>query len=411
MRIKSYFAATVDEAMDKARRELGSEAMLMNSKKTELELRSLGAYEVVFAVPPEAERLTEISPAKQNTKAAALATAPEPHAGSNDLVRELAELRKQIETVKRSVDRRPSVSSNTGIVLSPEGNELVARLTGADLSEELALELATAIEKRRTREAASGSPASLSEDSLEAALRSECEQRLRFSPVLQASPSAPRAVVFVGPAGAGKTTTLVKLALRYGLRARLPLQLLSLDTLRIGGWEQLASYARIAGIPCQPIHTPAALSQAFAEHGSRKLLLIDTPGISPADEAQSRTLAHGLAAHRDLVDVHLVLSAAVLPRIQLAAIERFAAFSPTKLIFTHLDEVESPGPMLETALRSGLPLSFLARGQQVPEDIDEASLDRVLGSLASWQTSFSANSLSGLLSAAGLSTRRVASAA
>ena len=57
MRIKSYFAATVDEAMDKARRELGSEAMLMNSKKTELELRSLGAYEVVFAVPPETERV------------------------------------------------------------------------------------------------------------------------------------------------------------------------------------------------------------------------------------------------------------------------------------------------------------------------------------------------------------------
>jgi flagellar biosynthesis protein FlhF len=410
MRIKSYFAATVDEAMDRARRELGSEAMLMNSKKTELELRSLGAYEVVFAVPPEAERVTEISPAKQSSKMAVAAVQAESRGASNDLVRELAELRKQIETVKRSVDRRPAGSTNAGTILSPEGNELVARLTGADLSDELAVELATAIENRLARES-TGSIGSRAEYSLEAGLRAECEQRLRFSPVLQASSSAPRAVVFVGPAGAGKTTTLIKLALRYGLRARMPLQLLSLDTLRIGGWEQLASYARIAGIPCQPVHTPAGLSQAFGEHANKKLLMIDTPGISPSDEAQSRALAHGIAAHRDLLEVHLVLSAAVLPRIQLAAIERFAAFAPAKLIFTHLDEVESPGPMLETALRSGLPLSFLARGQQVPEDIDEASLDRVLGSLANRQPSSSVSASHGILSAALQTTRRIASAA
>ncbi len=66
----------------------------------------------------------------------------------------------------------------------------------------------------------------------------------------------------------------------------------------------------------------------------------------------------------------------------MASIERFSAFGPAKILFTHLDEVDSPGPVLETALRAGLPLSFLTRGQQVPEDIDEASLDRVLGSLA-----------------------------
>jgi flagellar biosynthesis protein FlhF len=66
----------------------------------------------------------------------------------------------------------------------------------------------------------------------------------------------------------------------------------------------------------------------------------------------------------------------------LAAIERFAAFAPSKLLFTHMDEAQGNGPVLETALRSGLPVSFLANGQQVPEDIEEASLDRLLGSLA-----------------------------
>jgi len=407
MRIKSYFAATVDEAMDKARRELGSEAMLMNSKKTELELRSLGAYEVVFAVPPEAAPVSEIQPVRPVPKSASGANLMDSRESSNDLVRELAELRKQIETVKRSVDRRPAALTNTGISLGADGNEILARLTGADFPEELATELAAAVEARLRRD---GFPSSLG--SLEAALRAEWEHRLRFSSTIPTSAATPRAVVFVGPAGAGKTTSLVKLALRYGLKARLPIQLLSLDTLRIGGWEQLASYARIAGFPCQPVHTPAALTQAFADFGQKKILFVDTPGFSVADEAQRRNLAAGLAAHRDNVDVHLVLSAAVLPRIQMANIERFAAFGPTKLLFTHLDEVEAPGPMIETALRAGLPISFLSRGQQVPEDIDEANLDRILGSLAvgGHPSSFSAG-LQSLLAVSGPNSRRIASAA
>src|ERR1700722_4106857 len=118
MRIKSYFAGSVEEAMDKARRELGPEAMLMNSKKTEMELRSLGAYEVVFAVPPEVARTAEIQPIKVPAKPAVTGgTALDSRNVSNDLVRELAELRKQIETVKRSVDRRPSSAPNSAAPL------------------------------------------------------------------------------------------------------------------------------------------------------------------------------------------------------------------------------------------------------------------------------------------------------
>jgi flagellar biosynthesis protein FlhF len=373
--------------MEQARRELGPEAMLMDSKKTELELRSLGAYEVVFAVAPEEMRAAEIQPFKMAPATAAMSAVPNEARVGDDLAHELAELRKQIETVKRSVDRRPAaIQKGTG--LSHDGTELVSRLTAAELSEDLAFELVAAAENRRMQEGQATA-------GLEAALRAEFEQRLRCTPSLGHGGAEPRAVMLVGPAASGKTTTLVKLALRYGLRARQPLQLLSLDTLRIGGWEQLACYARIAGLPCQPVHTPAALDQAFTEFSQKKLLLIDTPGFSPGDESQSRSLAAWLASHRAFVEVQLVLSAAARPSSNLSAIQRFAPFAPSKLLFTHLDEAESYGPVLETALRSGLPVSFLTNGQQVPEDIEEASLDRLLGSLT----------------ASGQGSRRIASAA
>jgi flagellar biosynthesis protein FlhF len=373
MRIKSYFADSVTDAMEQARKELGPEAMLMDSKKTELELRSLGAYEVVFAVAPEEVRPAEMRPVKALPAGAAIAgAARESRAGGDDFSRELAELRSQIETVKRSVGQRPA-APQVGKALSADGAELVARLTAAELCEDLALELVSAAESRVQAGLAG----------LDAALRAECEQRLHFSPSLGPAGAELRAVLLAGPTGSGKTTTLVKLALRYGLRARQPLQLLSLDTLRIGGFEQLACYARIAGIPCQPLHTPAALDQAFAEYRSKKLLLIDTPGFSPADAAQSRRLAAWLTSHRPFVEVQLVLSAAARPSVNLSAIERFAPFAPSKLIFTHMDEAEGHGPLIEIALRSGLPVSYLASGQQVPEDIEEASIDRLLGSLTS----------------------------
>jgi flagellar biosynthesis protein FlhF len=372
MRIKSYFADSVTDAMEQARKELGPEAMLMDSKKTELELRSLGAYEVVFAVAPEEVRPAEMRPVKTLPVAAAIAgAAREARAGGNDFSRELAELRSQIETVKRSVGQRQAAPQN-GKALSADGAELVARLTAAELSEDLALELVSAAESRVQGGAG-----------LDAALRAECEQRVHFSPSLGPAGAELRAVVLAGPTGSGKTTTLVKLALRYGLRARQPLQLLSLDTLRIGGFEQLACYARVAGIPCQPLHTPAALDQAFAEYRQKKLLLIDTPGFSTADAAQSRRLAAWLTSHRQFVEVQLVLSAAARASVNLSAIERFAPFAPSKLIFTHMDEAEGHGPLLEIALRSGLPVSYLATGQQVPEDIEEASIDGLLGSLTS----------------------------
>jgi len=374
MRIKSYFADSVAEAMEKARRELGPDCMLLNSKKTDLELRSLGPYEVIFGVPPEPQAAAGAEVPALAGFAAALRAAPEARPAANEFARELAELRRQIETVKRSVERRPLAAQGLGAPLGEDAAELAARLAGADMSDECAAELVSAAEKRRAAEG--------SAEPLAAAWLAECAARLRLAPTLGDGGEGPRAVLLSGPAGTGKTTTLIKLAIRYGLRARLPLQILSLDSLRVGGWEQLAAYARIAGLPCELLHTPEALDRALSEYRHKKLLLIDTPGFSPASDAQSRGLAHWIAAQRGRVEVQLVLSAAAQPRANLRALERYAGLTPAKVIFSHLDEAASPGPLLETALRAALPVSFLADGQQVPEDLHEASLDLLMGTLA-----------------------------
>ncbi len=88
-------------------------------------------------------------------------------------------------------------------------------------------------------------------------------------------------MALVGPPGAGKTTTLVKLAAHYGLASRKPAQILSADVLRIGAAEQFRSLASILGIGCSMAETAGALMQMLEEHRSKELMFIDTPGLSP----------------------------------------------------------------------------------------------------------------------------------
>jgi flagellar biosynthesis protein FlhF len=78
------------------------------------------------------------------------------------------------------------------------------------------------------------------------------------------------------------------------------------------------------------------------------------------------------------VDVHLVCPATLRSSAAARLMERFRPLGPTKLLLTHTDEVESTGCLVDLAIRSRLPLSFLSCGQNIPEDIQEASKDNLL---------------------------------
>jgi flagellar biosynthesis protein FlhF len=183
-------------------------------------------------------------------------------------------------------------------------------------------------------------------------------------------------MMFVGPPGAGKTTTIAKLAVRLGLQRRIPVHLLSLDTMRVGGSEQLATYARILGVGFDSIYTTAALGQALEEHGAKKLILIDSPGYAPAEMEEAAQIARFLQ-HYPEIEVQLVLPAYLSASALTKFSQRFSLFQPEKLLFTHLDEVETTGPIVEHAVRSELPVSFLADGQSITSDLHDATKSKL----------------------------------
>jgi flagellar biosynthesis protein FlhF len=376
MKLKSYFANSIQDAIEKARVELGPDAMLIHSSETSSELRDLGSYEVVFGVSPSVVT-PEASGAPQRLSAAAA-----PIMAGNLVLQELAELRKQVALVTQSVER--AHVSRDAELWRPELTNIFNRLLAAGFSREFAHGLTEAVALRvqaqaeRPHRVIRDHRDLFGRDLLNAVLVDEIGSRFEVDSLLPKQDQA-AAVLFIGPPGAGKTASVMKLGLRYGLRERRPLQLLSLDSLRIGGCDHLNAFARISGAGFQMLQHHSMLEHAVTRAVSNGLTLIDTPGLGRADESYAEDLAEA-SRHLDL-DVHLVLPAYTTPASAEQMSRRFARFKPSKLLLTHMDELERPAVAIEIAARFDLPLSFLGTGQQVPEDIQEANKRSLLDEL------------------------------
>jgi flagellar biosynthesis protein FlhF len=332
----------VEQALSQARQELGPDAMLVNSRKTTAETRHLGEYEVVFAVDPPAP-----SPEPQRAPAA-----------SGTLTDQLAEMKRDLDIVRRNI-AQSSFAPSAG--MPSEMSDAFSRLTASDLPAELARDIVHAA-------AARGAGMD--------GLHKELESRFTVEPQLGCDRGT-KIAALVGPPGAGKTTTLVKLAVNYGLAARRSTILLSMDTYRIAAADQLREYAAILGVPFQIAETPAALAQAIEEHRSKQLILIDTPGLGWGDMDAAIHNAQFLSTRPD-IDIHLVLPASMKPGDLARTASAFDIFRPKRLLFTRLDETGSFGPLLGEAVRSGRPLSFFTTGQRIPEDMETAGRGRLV---------------------------------
>lgn len=408
MRLKSYFAASVQEAIENARLELGPDAMLLNSRKIAPEQRHLGAYEVVFGITDEPllrKPTTPLQTAAEPGAARKIApfTAPEVEIAKpkerfttpiaepkvsqpSAITEELAELRKQIADVKDSLS---FAARSQGRYAAPRQSwelaTVYSRLAAFGFSEALADDLVAAAEVRRAAHTESALPSLNGVDqgalnSLQQALIAELHERVVVRPEVGRAGEERRIVMFVGPPGAGKTTTIAKLAARLGLQKRIRVHLLSLDTMRVGGSEQLTTFARILGVGFDALYTTASLSQALEEYSTKKLILIDSPGYAPAEMEEAAQTAKFLQHHPE-VEAQLVLPAYLSASVLAKFTQRFSVFRPEKLLFTHLDEAETTGPAVEHAIRSTLPISFLTDGQGVPQDLQEAVKSRLIDGL------------------------------
>ncbi len=189
--------------------------------------------------------------------------------------------------------------------------------------------------------------------------------------------SGSRALMFLGPTGVGKTTTIAKLAARAIQNGR-RVGIISLDTYRIGAIEQVRIYAKIMGIPLSIASNGKEFKNSLSTFaGTRDIIFIDTSGRNPYDDDYIREMLENVRIGFPL-ELHLLMSANYDDEFMVDTFRSYGKLPVDYLSITKIDESVRFGSLYNLLLIYQRPIAFLTTGQKVPDDIEPASEDRLV---------------------------------
>ncbi len=398
MKIKRYTATSMRAALAAVRAEQGPDAVILSSRRGEDGIEVIAAVdydEALFveatrqrtpaptdtaepampvaatpdrasaappapAPPPAASRATATARAPAMTGASprsTVAVAAQPAVGIGAMHREIKDLRRLLETGLAGMtwnDRR---------LREPLQARVLEELTAMDIAPDVAMALAKLAPRRTSLDDPSHIPMAL---------------LVKHLPVVDELSAVTSGVIaVVGPTGAGKTTTIAKVAARWCMQhGSEDLALVSTDGYRIGARDQLMTYARILGAPMHAANSGKELARVLARLQSKKLILIDTAGMGPRDVRLAEQLAAlrlGAACARVLLALPAQGEGHALDEI----VKSFAGLSPVACILTKVDEAASLGGVISTTMRHRLKIAYVCNGQRVPEDLHAAREKRI----------------------------------
>jgi flagellar biosynthesis protein FlhF len=401
MKIKRFHARTMREAMRLVREEQGADAVILSNQ------RSAGGVEVVAAVDYDAalvqqtlraharsaglEAEAPAAPAalapQAQTLAAAPAAVPQPPVGEGTAESATgAEGPDKLEMAGKADRAEPEALARLQSDMSGLRQMLEQQMAGL---------LWDGMQRKRPRQAAAlRALAGLGLESEHArAIAQELpevldEQRARFLPLgllakripvdAQDPVLAGGVIALVGPTGVGKTTTVAKLAARFAaVHGTRDIALVTTDHYRIGAQEQLYTYGRLLGVPVHAVGPGDELETVLARLADRRLVLIDSAGLSPRDKSLSAQL-EVLKRLGTQVRSYLVLAANAQQQALDETLRKYSALDLSGCILSKLDEAARIGGALSLAIRRQLRIAYFADGQRVPEDLHVARADRLV---------------------------------
>jgi flagellar biosynthesis protein FlhF len=346
MQLRTFQAADIRSALAAVKQELGPEALVVATRTIPGGLLTASKVEVTAAVEP--------TPAASSASPAVV-----PLQRAAQLV---GEHRYGKESRKTTTAPRTAALSEAG---QKAAGRIADSLVDADVEPDIADRIGALVVRRAGDEA--------SEDALSRALAEHLGERL--GEVRDPCAGTHAIVALVGSTGAGKTTTIAKLAAHAALVRRRRVALISVDTYRVGALEQLRAYADLIAVPLSIAKDPASFGKALRAHADAELVLVDTAGRGLHDVEQVPTLAAMFEGH----DVRTCLTiSATTRRYEIRRIlERFRLLAPKAVVLTKLDETSVGGAVVNAAMGGGLALSYVTFGQRVPEDVARADAARL----------------------------------
>ncbi|MFC1725979.1 flagellar biosynthesis protein FlhF [candidate division KSB1 bacterium] len=375
MKIKKFTAPSMQEAMRLMKKELGENAVVLHTRKMGnngmLNLPGKGIIEVTAAID---------EPVKKADSAANPGFTPGNYSSYNnsnfnsarsnsDVFYEM--IKSELVDVKEKLAQMGSHMKYNHIPNLPENLDIVLKqLIDNEIDEKLALELIQDVQiNLKGKEY----------DNLKIVLDNLLKKiagMIRCSREAQVTSDSTRFIGLIGPTGVGKTTTIAKLASNQKLIKKKKVGIITLDTYRIAAVEQLRTFANIAEIPFFVVYTPEEFKQAVHKLKNMDVVYIDTTGRSQKDKKKLKELKLFFTSVK-CNEIHLCLSVTTKPKDMVNIVEEFGIFNYNHLIFTKLDETNSLGVVINTLEKINKPVSYITTGQNVPDDIERATSEKL----------------------------------
>ena len=407
MIIKKYLAKTETQAIEMAKEDLGSNAVVMNIKKISpkglAKLFMKGKVEVTAAIDENVEyRSAEKNVAKETAETPRfipdIVADDNAEAGKTDSIEEkLNSLQKMLEkqiTEKEDSQSTTEVEQKEKVSFSEKKEEAEKKEEPVSKEEYKARACKDLIRKQMCqsevedeqidaimKEIDESLPKDAALDQILAAMYQKIILMLGQPYTLdqkQENKKETKYVFFLGSTGVGKTTTIAKIASKLKLEKNKKVILATADTYRIAAVEQLKTYANILSVPLKVIYTPEELGEMKEEMEDYDICLIDTAGCSHRNKEQLKDIQK-LLEQIPITgrEVYLVLNAATKYRDLKEIADVYKELTDYSIIFTKLDETSSAGVMLNMRLYTKRPLSYVTWGQNVPDDIGKVDAQKI----------------------------------
>jgi len=386
MKVKKYTASSMPEAMKQVRAELGSDAVILNSRVIQtggfMGFFRKNNIEVIAAIDPDTE--VSMKPAMQEKsqrdpllKKSLTAKEHQPVLqqanpavqvpnGNSELIKEIAQLKELLKSKGAQPDIPVSLPE-------PVSRQLQYFKT-QELETELIDELAATLLERWYLSGAVANTEEIRKWSVEAVTQKLADQSFGGISFQK------KFVNVIGPTGVGKTTTLAKIAAECVLKHQKKVAFITTDTYRIAAIEQLKTYAKILDVPIEVCYNIEDFQTATNRFKEYDVVFIDTAGRNFRNQKYVSDLKNAIDFNNDM-ETFLVLALTSKQKDMEEIRNQFSLIHIDKFIFTKLDETSVYGAMLNMSHKFSTGIAFLTNGQNVPDDLIEANPEIIVNTI------------------------------
>ena len=371
MKMLSFLGETPTKALQNAQKECGSDAVVISTKKVSSKGKgTVNMYEIIVALEEEYDKHEKMPTqhiVHKNAKSSGEST-------------QFYDFKSEIEKMQESLSQVQKIlwepkSQLYDLTIPPEFIDIYNLFEDNDFDPEMTYSIL-----KKTIE------------QLPVAMRTNPDKirnffKLILRRIVAVKHEIPlrshqrKVMMFVGPTGVGKTTTIAKLAARYAYKLGINYKvgIITLDSFRVGAVEQLKAYANIMRLPLEIVKKPEELNEAVERLKDCHYILIDTAGGSQYD-MDKIDLINQYQLHLKEIPIEkmLVMPANVKTNDLYEIYNSYSTLDINNLVFTKLDETISFGNLISFAHKTKKSICYLSVGQNVPDDLLEASSDYLI---------------------------------